>query len=142
MFAAPLHGDWRAGRRERRPDPGSRCRVSADPPTASSRTGELDRDLARIADVLAKLGQRLKLADGDGVDAALTTVADSRYELDRIERELVKLARQAGRSWAQIGADLDLIIPRQPDLDVASALRHARSRRSGNGASADGDRTS
>jgi hypothetical protein len=75
--------------------------VSADPPTASSQTGELDRDLARIADVLAKLGQRLKLAEGDGIDAALTTVADSRYELDRIERELVKLARQAGRSWAQ-----------------------------------------
>jgi hypothetical protein len=115
--------------------------VSADAPITSSQTEELDRELARIADLLAKVGRRLKLPDGESIDEALSTVADSRYELDRIERELVKLARQAGRSWAQIGADLNLIIPREPDPDVSAALRRARPRRSSNGASADGDRT-
>jgi hypothetical protein len=105
----------------------------ADASIPSSETQELDRALARLADVLADIGRRLSHPADGAVDEALTTVANLRYELEQIERELVRLSVRAGRSWAQIGTDLNLI-PSVPDAEITSAPRHAPQQRSGNGA--------
>jgi hypothetical protein len=108
-------------------------------PAASGETERLDRDLVRISAVLAALGKRLKRPGDEGVGEALSSVAEVRFELERVEHELVTLARRTGRSWAEIGAELNLIIPRKPDPGVTAALRHARRRRAANGAGASED---
>jgi hypothetical protein len=65
-------------------------------------------ELERIAAGAAAAGALLTDLGSDGVDQALAAVAAARYELDLTERQLVRLARQAGRSWAQIGAQLGI----------------------------------
>jgi hypothetical protein len=113
---------------------GRERRGGSGAPGASGDTQRLERDLVRISAVLAALGKRLERPGDEGVGEALRSVAEVRFELERVERELVTLARRTGRSWAEIGAELNLIIPRKPDPDVTAALRHARRRRSANGA--------
>jgi hypothetical protein len=95
----------------------------------------LDTEIGRVARALGKAGKRLGATGRDGVDDALMAVADVRQELERIERELVSLARRTGRSWAQIGADLNIIIPQKAARDVPVQTRYARRRRAvdGNG---------
>jgi hypothetical protein len=112
---------------------GRERRGGSGAPAATGETQTLDRDLGRIAVVLERLGKRLKHPGENGVPEALSAVAEVRFELERVEHELITLARRTGRSWAEIGAELNLIIPRTPDPDVTAALRHARRRSAANG---------
>ena len=57
-------------------------------------------------------------------------------KLDLTERELVRLARRAGRGWARTGTVLRVIIRPERDARVAQALRYARKRRRATGAPA------
>jgi hypothetical protein len=95
----------------------------------------VDPELARTARALINAGRRLERLGDQGIDGALAVVADARDRLERIERDLVRFARARGRSWTQIGADLNIIIPREPDAQIQAAVRYARRRRSASGAS-------
>ena len=78
----------------------------------------IDDDLMRIASMLIVAGQRLADQGRGGTEDALAAVADLRRELERVERDLVASARRTGRSWAQIGAILNLIATRDHDPEL------------------------
>jgi hypothetical protein len=94
-----------------------------------------DPALVETARALARTGRRLEREGDGGIDTALTAVADARAALEHIESQLVSVALAHGRSWAQIGANLNIIIPRDPDAQLQAAARYARRRRSANGTS-------
>jgi hypothetical protein len=123
------------------PEPDRRRGDHSAQSPASSRAADSDRGqatspektLERIASMLIVAGQRIANVGEDHIEAALTEVAGLRDELDRTERDLVSLARRSGRTWAQIGANLNIIVPREPDIDVGAGLRHAHHRRPSEG---------
>ena len=65
-------------------------------------------ELDRIAAGVAETASPLRDLSSDGLDEALALISQARYELDLAERQLVRLARRAGRSWAQIGVQLGI----------------------------------
>jgi hypothetical protein len=65
-------------------------------------------ELGRIVASTAEVGELLGDLGSDDVDRALEVVFAARSELDRSERQLVRLALQAGRSWARIGDALGI----------------------------------
>jgi hypothetical protein len=65
-------------------------------------------ELERIAAGAAGVSVLLSDLSSDGVDRALAAVSSARYELDLTERQLVRLARRSGLSWAQIGVQLGI----------------------------------
>lgn len=65
---------------------------------------ELDRIVASVAEV----GQLLSELGPDDVERALEVIFAARCQLDKTERQLVRLALRAGRSWARIGAALGI----------------------------------
>jgi hypothetical protein len=65
---------------------------------------ELDRIVASTAEV----GQLLTELGSDDVDRAMAVIFAARSQLDQTERQLVRLALQAGQSWARIGAALGI----------------------------------
>jgi hypothetical protein len=77
---------------------------ASSPPLEQGHREELDR----IAAGAAETGGRLTALSSDGLDEALAVVSQARLELDLVERQLVNLARRAGRSWAQIGVQLGI----------------------------------
>jgi hypothetical protein len=76
----------------------------ASVPLKQQQRDELDRILASTAEV----GQLLGELDSDDVDRALAVIFAARSQLDRTERQLVRLALQTGRSWARIGSALGI----------------------------------
>jgi hypothetical protein len=97
-----------------------------DPARSDSRLAE--EAVTHLASTLIVAGQRLADTRSD-IDGALGAIGDLRAQLEHAELELVDLARRSGRSWAQIGADLNIIVPRQPDPDARDGLRQAHARR-------------
>ncbi len=65
-------------------------------------------ELDRVAAGAVEVGELLRDLSSDDLDRALASVSTARYELDLTERQLVRLARQGGRSWAQIGLALGI----------------------------------
>jgi hypothetical protein len=78
---------------------------SASSPVLEQRHRE---ELDRIAAGAAETGGLLSDLSADGLDEALAVISQARYELDLAERQLVRLARRAGRRWAQIGVQLGI----------------------------------
>jgi hypothetical protein len=75
---------------------------NADAALKQQERDELDRIVARTGEV----GELLSGLGSDDVDRALAVICAARLQLDQTERQLVRLAIQAGRSWARIGAAL------------------------------------
>jgi hypothetical protein len=73
--------------------------------------------LTGVAGRLIVSGQRLARERRD-IRAGLGAIARLRGELEQAERELVELARRGGLSWAEIGAELNIIGPGAPGPDV------------------------
>jgi DNA-directed RNA polymerase specialized sigma24 family protein len=65
-------------------------------------------ELERIAAGAAESARLLRDLGSTGLEEALAVISQARYELDRTERRLVRLARRAGLSWAQIGVQLGI----------------------------------
>jgi hypothetical protein len=65
-------------------------------------------ELRRIVAGIAEVGELLSDLGPDDVDRALAVVFAARSQLERTERQLVRLARHAGGSWARIGAAMGI----------------------------------
>ena len=65
-------------------------------------------ELDRIVTATVEVGELLRELGSDDVDRALAVIVAARSQLDHTERELVRLALRAGRSWARIGAALGM----------------------------------
>ncbi len=65
-------------------------------------------ELDRIVAATVEVGELLRELGSDDVDQALAVIVAARSQLDHTERELVRLALRAGRSWARIGAALGI----------------------------------
>ncbi|HEY2770738.1 MAG TPA: hypothetical protein VGI87_09230 [Solirubrobacteraceae bacterium] len=81
------------------------------------RPGTAEETLTGVAGRLIVSGQRLARERRD-IRAGLGAIARLRGELEQAERELVELARRGGLSWAEIGAELNIIGPGAPGPDV------------------------
>lgn len=65
-------------------------------------------ELGRIVAGTAEVGELLRDLGSDDVDRALAVIFAARSQLEQTERQLVRLAVQAGRSWARIGDALGI----------------------------------
>jgi hypothetical protein len=99
-------------RSPRRPNSVTGIRSSA-PAVEARRTAaalkQRERDeLEQIVAGTVDVGELLRELGSADVDGALAVVVAARFQLDRVERQLVRLALQSGRSWARIGAALGI----------------------------------
>jgi hypothetical protein len=65
-------------------------------------------ELGRIVSRASEVGALLSELGPDDVDRALAVIFAARDQLEETERQLVRLALQAGLSWARIGAALGI----------------------------------
>lgn len=83
--------------------------TAGESPKASVALKEQHRhELDRIVASAAEVGQVLSELGPDDVERALAVIFAARSQLDQTERQLVRRALQAGRSWARIGAALGI----------------------------------